>query len=442
MKTIESAISEQAIAEQYVERKRGVASLPEYTSKDDSAQQGIDGILDQHVEFWKADLDNDRFQFESRVAGAADYRKRFAESAKRLTAYMMSQAVRHATKAEAQLAATDLPAFVRTVVMTVKRIYPALVTPQLFPVIPMSQPLMRYWFEDDYYDDAFVGSAPNVAADQRIDLNVSTTLNPDFLQVDELGAARRIKYRMSFLDFAEKSYRLIGDISDQFKDDARSVYGQDAESKLYDKFARLFGLGIDVKMLARVLANIPAANDKTWVAQPGANPNYSTLVPTEKKAYDETLWNAIQDTINAINVTNILNPEGAVDWCICGSNAALALGKLTSFKPILSGATTVTGLAKGALRDIGAIDTLGIRVLTTTLIDPATFVFGSTAGVGEPAIAFAPHVPYEVLRDNYNTDRGLQTIGVRSRFGIVEPNLASNAASARLAHRYGRLVIT
>lgn len=397
-------------------------------------------VADRHVKFWAKSFE--KFDFKAQMQCHDSYKEKYLKHCERITALMMTSALMNVTQQEAMTAGTDLPTFTKVVLLTVKRVYPRLFATQLFGTLPMSGPTGRLWFKDFKYDDNFTGSSPNIAQGDRTD--ETSKFNEDYYAVAELEQARKLKFDYAHLDFAATDFRVVADLTDQFKDDVSNVYNDDAEGSSYDHIAQEMARVIDRKLIGAVYNNVPGANSHTWDATPadvGNGSAYEALAPSEKKAYDELLWNNIQETINKIRVTRKFNTDGDPSWLLVGANFALRLWKLTAFKPLVQ-SLTVAGLGQGALRDIGTIDTLGIRVLVDPMLNTETGLFGRMPAQGDPGIYFAPYIPYQVLRDSYDTDTGRQTIGARARFGIVKPNTGTQSRSSQLSEIYGKLVVT
>jgi hypothetical protein len=389
--------------------------------------------------------------FEQVEGMNSGFAKRYAETAKTLACHDLVQHITSAgwegLKTEASTAGVDLPTFTRQLLLTVTRAYAQLFTLQLFGVLPLTQPTGRLNFKDYQYDSSFNGSTPVINAGDRDD--VIASFNPDYYAIPEGTAANLVKQHWTFLDVSSSDKRVATEWTDQMQDDAKAVYDEDVDASMTSHLVQEMTRVVDRTMVSAAINAIPGANTATFTAKPtgaGGMPNYSTLTPSEQKAWDERLWgDGIQTVISKMRVTRKYNADGDPDWMLVGTDFALGLNKLTFFLPTEKDMSEID-LQRGALRDLGVLKSAGIRVL----VDPMLSISGNTNVAifgrkprtrGDVGIYWCPYVSLQPTRELYEPDRGMLTKAVRSRYAIAQPNTGSCAASSQLGEVYGSLTV-
>lgn len=354
---------------------------------------------------------------------------------------------------EMSTTAVDLPQFVRQLLLTINRVYARLFTPELFGVLPLNQPYGRLHFRDFEYDTAFTGSTPTINAGDRTD--DITKYNPDFYKAAEGQQANRTKIHYSFITVNTFDSRIITLITDEMQDDAMSVYGDNVEAQMIDHNSREMARQIDRGMVTALVNNVPSYNNTTWTSQPVSNPDYASLDPLNQAQYDQGIYrDGILSVISKIRTTRKLAADGDPDWCICGTNFAYKLSRLASLFVAAPTATEFKG-ARGALRDYGVLKGEDIRFLVdvmlgTTYTNAGSGVDGTNAAIfgrlpverNDVGLYFMPYIALQPTRNLYDPETGVNTIGMRSRWGIAQPNTGQSAASSQLADIYGQLAVS
>ena len=400
------------------------------------------------------------------------YSKQLETTKKLLACHAMLNKLRMGPKRlakEAQLwnevttAGVDLPTFVRQLLLTITRAYARLFTIELFGVLPLNQPYGRINFKDYLYGDTYTGSLPNTTG-QVSRTDDITAFNTGYYQVGEGQDSRSIEFKYSNLDVSVNDFRVIGQWTDQLSDDAMSVYDDDAESSLIDHMAQEMSRVIDRSMITATLNAIPAANIASWNATPTSNPNYVALSPAEQEKYDAQLYRiGINQVTQQIRTTCKYNDMGEPEWGICGTNFAYALNKVSMFRAFESKGGSEIDIQRGALRDIGTLQTTGVRYLVDVMLGITAYntgVSGATLSNGvysadgwciygkkprvksDWGIYWMPYINLQPTRDLYDPKSGTTTKGVRSRWAIAQPNTGLNPASAQLGYPYGLLQVT
>lgn len=352
-------------------------------------------------------------------------------------------------KREATTAGVDLPVFTRQLLLTITRAYAQLFTLQLFGVIPLQGPTGRMMFKDFQYDSAFTGSAPYINPGDRDD--VIASFNPNYGLTPEGVQANKRKLHMSNLDISTSDYREVGEWTDQAEDDAMALYGDSVRGDIMSHLAQEQSRTVDRNVLGAMINAVPAANQYTWTGSPTSNPAYSTLSPSEKSAYDELIFkDGIQTTINKINITRKYNNDGMPTWAVCGTTFALRLAKLSAavFTSASANNAELEG-NRGALRDLGMMNSLGLRFLVDPMLGQSVsggadmcFFGRKPVQRGDVGIYWAPYISLQPTKDLFDPDTGKTAQGVRSRYGIVQPNTGTNAASSQLGEVYGQLTVS
>lgn len=310
-----------------------------------------------HMAAWKpliekADLGNS-------IAGP--YGKSFRTTYELVIAQMLTNTARLRRETwhrEATTAATDVPSYARQNIAMILRAFPRMFTLQLFPVTPFSGPDGRIYFLTSKYNTAYAGSTPNIADGDRLD--DLTKFNVDFAQRDEGLATRNLKRTITSLTATVKSYRISSEWTYEAEDDTSSLYNMDLGAALIEDMSFLLAWTTDRVMLNAAVAD--ANTSKTWTAQPAG---YSSLTPSEKKAYDETIWaDGVLPTITAMQSLRTFNTYP--DWMVCDPTTSERVQKLSSFVPVpnIKDGLVVTAQT-GALRDVGALSN-GMRII----VDP------------------------------------------------------------------------
>jgi hypothetical protein len=221
---------------------------------------------------------------------------------------------------------------------------------------------------------------------------------------------------------------------------------------------------VDRSMVIATLNAIPSANIATWNAQPSSNPNYAALDPAQQEKYDAQVYRiGINQTIQQIRTTCKYNSMGDPDWAICGTNFAYAVNKVSMFRPFQRNGGSEMDLQTGALRDIGEMQSTGVRYLVDVMLGVTAYnagISGATLSGGvysadgwcifgrkprqrnDWGIWWMPYITLQPTRDLYDPKTGTTVKGVRSRWAIAQPNIGANPASAQLGYPYGLLQVT
>lgn len=376
------------------------------------------------------------------MLGSKHSRDTFADTYKALMAAMLlniSKIPRQQLQQEATLAGTNVPTFTKQLIRTVLRAFPRLITPQLFPVVPLSAPDGRIYFPADLYDSSYAGSLPLVPVNSNVSdkSNFNTEFFRQGVQLTNLGL---VKYDLSkYIVISAETYGVAAESSLQAEEDMQSIYGEDYNMKMSERMSYFLSLVIDRLMLSACISAIPAGSQLTWDRHPTINSVvWANQAPSEQNAHRDNIWrDGILPAANEIFKLYYVRPN----WAIAGSDAALDIAACSSFKPVQVDATTID-MRQGAIRDIGTLDSGGMRVLVDPWLDEDTIILGYRPMADfEPAITFCPYRPIGFTDDLVEPRTLKRTKGAYTRFGIGDPD-DSVPASAILGNCYASLTIT
>lgn len=427
------------VTELNAQARRLPLTMPEFTPNGGrpvpSAEAELSAEAKSLLAAWKPLIEKADW---ANAAGTTAFRKQFELTTKLVLAQMLTNAARlplSLWQKEATMAGTDLPSYARQIIGTILRAYPRLFALQLFGVVPFNGPDGRIFFRDVKYDTAYNTSAPNIAQNDRTD--DLTKFNKGYFKVGQGEQANKLKISISSMVVTVDSYRVVSDWYYEGEDDYAALYGGDLGGSLVGEMSSMLQWVTDRTMIDAALAAVPAGNTVTWTAQPTG---YDTLPPTEKRAYDESIWaEGIIKVISAITTRRAMTT--APNWAIASPDAVEKLMKLTTFVPV-GGMVDGVDLNQGPIRDVGVFRQVGIRVLVDPQMATGTILFGRRPTTEfDPALQFCPYRPLRVTGTLEQPGVGSYERGVYSRFGVAVPNTVANPASSQLADVYGKLVI-
>jgi len=379
--------------------------------------------------------------WNSRMPGSKPIRKRFEATYKLGMAMMLRNlgvTLPSVLHKEATLAGTDIPNFTRQLLRVITRAYPDLITPQLFPVIPMTGPTARVFFENVLYDNAFASSSPNIlTGDNTADL---TKFNAAFFkqanQLDNLGL---LKMSMDSIDISADTYGVSAISALQTEEDYASQYGRDYNAVMSERMAYHVKLAVDSVMIAAMVAAVPAANKVTWKRTPTINSvAWAGLAPSEQSAWREQIWaNAFLPAMQKIYDKRYVRPNFAV----CGSNAATDISSVKTFDPIRVDDSNIDQRT-GAIRDLGLMDNGGLRILIAPMINTNKIYLGYRPQMEmEPSIFWNPYRMWGMADDFVDPRTLKRTKGGYTRFGITKPDGVNTDANI-LGEVYAEITIS
>lgn len=200
----------------------------------------------------------------------------------------------------------------------VRRVYPRLISTEIFTVQPMTQPTGKIFYLDFKYGTTGGGTT----AGDRID--DKTKFNKDYANSTEGGTIKEINWDIADVDVTAEQKKLKAIWSIEAQQDLFSYHGLDAEAELMAVLADELVREIDQTLISDALANV-GAGTVTWNAAPaGLDQND----PVHVNAYAQTLYSAIVDANNLIYKKRYRN----ANWIVTDVDTAGRLEKLNGFQ--------------------------------------------------------------------------------------------------------------
>ncbi len=195
----------------------------------------------------------------------------------------------------------------------VRRVYPKLISQELFTVQPMSQPTGKVFFLDFTYNDS-----PD--AGNRLD--VTANFDKDYATSTEGGTVKAVNLGISSITITAEQKKLKAIWSIEAQQDLAAYHGLDMESELMQVLADEI-----VREIDRILINDAVTNATAGNINFNVNGSPSTL-PTEQRAWNEKLYEAIIDANNLIFKKRYKNAT----WILADTDTCARLEKLNGFK--------------------------------------------------------------------------------------------------------------
>lgn len=377
------------------------------------------------------------------ILGPKRERDMYLDSYKALTAAMLMNLAKvpvNVLQKEATLTGSDVPTFTKQLIRTVLRAYPRLITPQLFPVVPLNAPDGRIYFELNKYNTYFSNAAGPVISDGSVTADLTKFNSAYFKQNSQLENLNLIKIDLSnFIVVSAETYGVAAESSLQAEEDMQSIYGENYNTKISERMAYHLSWVIDRIMIDTAILNVPAANRVTWKRTPTINSvAWAAQAPTEREAWRNTIWReGILPVRTAIFTQQYVLPN----WMVVGTNVAQDIEGCSMFKPVRED-TTVISMRQGAIRDLGTMDGGSMRVLVDPQMNANYCLIGYRPQAEmEPAITFCPYRPIGFANDLWDPKSLKHTKGAYTRFAIGDPDPTNNE-SQRLGCVYGLLTVS
>jgi len=316
----------------------------------------------------------------------------------------------------------------------VRRIFPRMIATDLISVQPISQPTGKVFYLDIEYD---ANAGGNVDANDRVDDNsawdysgerdyASYTGNAGVNTneaIVEGATAREINLDISSVDVTSITKKLAAEWSVEVQQDLRSYHGLDADGELSAATSGEITREIDRTLIEfiRTTARDSGAGVTYW------NKNgYAGAVPSEQKAWDETLWDAIEDGAALIEGARYRRPT----WLLCNHNTASRIRKLNGFQSNATG--NDLQIQTGGRRLFGTLQNT-FYVYVDPWFDEDVIVLGYKGNAFfEAGIVYSPYIPFFRTPLFTNPVTFMNQRGIMSRF----------ARTAVIGDMYARVVIT
>lgn len=355
------------------------------------------------------------------ILGTKQNREMYTDTYKLLIAEMVHMLLKTPIgqlQRESMVAGTDATTYHKQIIRTVLRAFPRLIAPQLVPVIPMTGPTARIYFELMKYDTTYASSSPNVAVGDTLD--DLTKFNSGYaVQPAQLTDLNAIKLSLeNYVEISEATHGLSATSSLQFEDDIATVHGRDYNNYMSDRLVAMLSWFIDRNVIGALVNAVPAANVVTWTRQPSINGTaWANLNPSERIAWRETIW---RDAFIPARTKIFNNRYEYPNFAICGSLAAEDITGLSQFHPV-EGDGSVT-INVGGIRDLGALDNGSLRVLIDPQLASNLIILGvRPTEQFKPSVVWAPYRPIGFAPDLYYPRSLKHEKGAYTRFGIAKP---------------------
>ena len=198
----------------------------------------------------------------------------------------------------------------------VRRVMSRLIAPELFVVQPMSQPTGKVFFMDFKYGTT---DSPTTEGD-RID--VQANFNEDYGdRTPETGDTNEMNMAISEATVTAVQKALRAEWTIEAQQDLFAYHGLNAEEELMAAMADEIVREIDRELIGDCLTGV-GAGTVTWDAG-----GYSGTLPSEQKAWNETLYEAIVEANNEIYKRRYRDAT----WIVADPDTVSRLEKLQGF---------------------------------------------------------------------------------------------------------------
>lgn len=214
---------------------------------------------------------------------------------------------------EANANATSNDTFTTFAFPLIRRIYPRLLAADLATVQTMTQPTGKIFYLDFKRDDG--------AGNHTTALDSQADFDKDYANSSEGGTVKEINMEVTDVTVTAIQKKLKAIWTVELQQDLRSYHSLDAENELMTVLGDEITREIDRTLIGEMLSGATAGNVNWNATDAGAT------VPTEKRAYAETLYEAIVDANNNIFKKRYRNGN----WMIADPDTCGRLEKLQGF---------------------------------------------------------------------------------------------------------------
>ena len=225
---------------------------------------------------------------------------------------------------------TAIATFTTSLLPMVRRIYSSLIAMDLVSVQPLSGPTGYIYWLDHIFTSTH--AADNITGGTtRLDQVKAGT----YSNATEQGTIREIQLRLQKLLIEVETKKLKGDWTIEAEQDFNSQWRLNLENELMPAIGDEITREIDTLLLANLLAAV--ASNTNWNANGYLAGDTTTLY---RKAYDQTLWDAIIDANTNIYNAFYLN----ANWLVMNGTTYARLQKLEQYSadPLATGEQAMT----------------------------------------------------------------------------------------------------
>jgi len=287
----------------------------------------------------------------------------------------------------------------------VRRVMVRLIAPELFAVQPMTQPTGKIFFLDFKY---------GTGADSGNRIDVEANFNRNYSNSSEGAAVKEINMEISDVTVTAEEKKLKSIWSIESEQDLMAYHGLSAETELMNVLADEIVREIDRTLIFDALGNVGAGNIN-W------NKNgYAGSLPTEQKAYNETLYDAIIDANNLIYSARYRNAT----WIVADPDVCGRLEKLNGFK-MADSTDSAWSIQHGGRHLFGTLKSRWL-VYKDPWMEPNKMLLGyKGTGFLDAGYVYAPFIPFYVTPKFTDPNDFKPRRGMMSRFAkrMVVPEM-------------------
>jgi len=313
---------------------------------------------------------------------------------------------------------TDITTFTTSLMPAVRRIYNRLIAMDLVSVQPMNGPTGLI----HYIDHMFGTSGGGATSGQRLD----KYRYDDYANSSEGGDIREVNFKIKAKTITAVTKKIQGKWSIEAEQDLKSQHNINLEAELMGKMVTEIVRETDGQLIADLEGGV--ANNVNWNMNGYRVADASTA---ERKAYDETLKDAIIEANNEIYKLKYMN----AGWIICDADAYLRLQKLEAYNvdPLI-----VNNEGFFGRRYVG---TLSAGSLMRVYVDPDftanKFLLGLKGNTWDVAVGYyAPYIPLFTSSKYIQGDDFTQFLkGAMTRYahGIIPEEYTASTVNNGLA---------
>lgn len=313
------------------------------------------------------------------------------------------------------------PVFTTQNIGLVRRVFPKLIAPEILTTQVMSQPTGKVFYLDIKYNDT--ATEGNIAAGDRVDDTTAWSFASQRQYADfdtsnaevsvEGATARELNMSMSETSVVAKSKKLANDLSVEAQMDYRAYHGIDADNELQNATAEEITREIDRDLINFLLTTTisSGAGSVSWAVN-----GYAGGVPSEQKAWNETLFDALEDASAYIEGKRYKRAT----WLLTDHLTCARLRKLNSFMTTTSAGSLDQGIEMGGRRMFGTLANRWIVYCDPWFPTTQQIIVGYKGqSMTDVGIAYCPYVPFYRTPPFTNPKTFVQSRGIMSRYGKV-----------------------
>lgn len=303
----------------------------------------------------------------------------------------------------------------------VRRVFPRLLAPDLLSVQTMSQPTGKVFYLDFLFNES---NGTTLAAAERVDqksawdvADMRTYASKAAGSSTAGGAnaegatARELNLDVTSTSITAESKKLAAEWSAELQQDLRAYQGLDADEELQAATAAELTRETD-RLLIDFLYTTTLSSG-AGIVYWGKTP--PSALPTEIRAYNETLYDAVEDAAEKIESVRYRKPT----WLLMGTKVAARMRKLNGFRNIASNDDMDMEIGTGGRHLFGTIQERFRVYVDPWFIDDTIIVGYKGQNMMDAGIVYAPYIPFYRTPMFTNPLTMMNSRGIMTRFGKV-----------------------